>query len=101
MSQCSIPPCFLPRRLAMNVEKSTTETIVRNHLEAFLEQKGVNAIVGDYDEDAGFLTEDRIYRGKQEIRGFFRGFLASLPAGLRIISRSEPSASTATSHTSP
>jgi hypothetical protein len=65
----------------MNVERSVTETIVRNHLEAFLEQKGVNAIVSDYDEDARFITEDRIHRGKQEIGGFFRSFLASLPPG--------------------
>src|SRR3954469_10687085 len=34
-----------------------------------------------YDDDARFLTEDRVYRGKQEIRGFFRDFLASLPVG--------------------
>ena len=59
----------------MHVETSTTEIIVRNHLEAFLEQKGVDAIVSDYDDDARFLTEDRAYRGKQEIRGFFRDFL--------------------------
>ena len=29
----------------MNVESSVTETVVRNHLQAFLEQKGVAAIV--------------------------------------------------------
>jgi ketosteroid isomerase-like protein len=65
----------------VHVETSTTEIVVRNHLEAFIEQKGVDAIVSDYDDDARFLTEDRVYRGKQEIRGFFRDFLASLPVG--------------------
>ena len=65
----------------MKTEPSTTETVVRHHLEAFLQQKGVAAIVDDYADDARFITEDRIYRGKPEIHGFFSGFLASLPAG--------------------
>ena len=65
----------------MNTETSVTEAVVNNHLQAFLEQRGVAAIVGDYDDDARFCTEDRIYRGKQEIHGFFVDFLDSLPAG--------------------
>jgi hypothetical protein len=65
----------------MNDEQSVTETVVRNHLEAFLAQKGVAAIVADYDEGARFLTESRIYRGKPEIGDFFRDFIAALPAG--------------------
>jgi hypothetical protein len=65
----------------MNVGTSATETVVRNHLQAFLEQRGVAAIVSDYDEDARFITEDQIYCGKREIHGFFSSFIASLPAG--------------------
>jgi hypothetical protein len=65
----------------MTIETSATEAVVRSHLEAFLEQKGVDAIVSDYDDDARFITEDRIYRGKQEIHDFFSGFIASLPEG--------------------
>jgi ketosteroid isomerase-like protein len=65
----------------MNVETSVTETVVRNHLQAFLEQKGVAAIVSDYDEDARFYSEAKLYRGKQEIYGFFTDFINSLPAG--------------------
>jgi hypothetical protein len=65
----------------MTVDPATTESVVRNHLEAFLEQKGVAAIVADYDDDARFITEGRTYRGKAEIHGFFSDFLASLPAG--------------------
>jgi hypothetical protein len=65
----------------MNVETSVTETVVRNHLQAFLEQKGVAAIVSDYDEDARFYSEAKLYRGKQEIYGFFTDFISSLPAG--------------------
>jgi hypothetical protein len=65
----------------MTVDTSTTETVVRHHLEAFLEQKGVAAIVRDYADDARFLTEDTIYRGRSEIHDFFAGFLDSLPVG--------------------
>ena len=64
----------------MNVDSAVTETVVRNHLQAFLEQHSVGAIVSDYDDDAHFYTEAKIYRGKQEIHGFFEDFIASLPA---------------------
>lgn len=56
-----------------------TENVVRHHLRAFLEQQGLAAILSDYDDDARFFTEATIYRGKQQIRGFFDAFLASLP----------------------
>ena len=65
----------------MNAESSVTETVVRNHLQAFLEQKGIAAILDDYDDNARFYSEAKIYRGRQEIRGFFVDFLGSLPAG--------------------
>ena len=65
----------------MNAESSVTETVVRNHLQAFLEQKGIAAILNDYDEDARFYSEAQIYQGKQEIHGFFTDFIGSLPAG--------------------
>jgi ketosteroid isomerase-like protein len=65
----------------MSAQSSVTETVVRNHLQAFLEQKGVAAIVNDYDENARFYSEAKIYQGKQEIHGFFSNFINSLPAG--------------------
>ena len=65
----------------MNAQSSATETVVRNHLQAFLEQKGIAAIVNDYDENARFYSEAKIYQGKQEIHGFFSNFINSLPAG--------------------
>ena len=65
----------------MNTESSDTETVVRNHLHAFLEQQGIDAIVRDYDESARFYSEAKIYQGKQEIGGFFADFLAALPDG--------------------
>jgi len=65
----------------MNTQSSVTETVVRNHLQAFLEQRGIAAILNDYDENARFYSETKIYRGKQEIHGFFADFISSLPAG--------------------
>ena len=65
----------------MNTASVVTETVVRNHLQTFLEQQGVTALVSDYDDDAHFYSEAKIYRGKQEIHGFFTDFIASLPAG--------------------
>jgi ketosteroid isomerase-like protein len=65
----------------MNTETAVTETVVRNHLQAFLKQEGIAAIVNDYDENARFYGETKIYEGKQEIGGFFADFIDSLPAG--------------------
>ena len=65
----------------MTTKQSDTESVVRNHLQAFVEQKGVDAILRDYDDDARFLSEIRTYHGKREIRGFFEAFIASLPPG--------------------
>ena len=36
----------------MDIKLSDTEAVVRNHLQAFLEQKGIAAILKDYDDDA-------------------------------------------------
>src|SRR5664279_3659228 len=70
-----------PGRSVMNTESTVTETVVRTHLQAFLEQKGITAILNDYDENARFYSEAKIYTGKQEIHGFFMDFIGSLPAG--------------------
>ncbi len=65
----------------MDTPSSATETVVRKHLQAFVEQKGIAAILSDYDEDARFYSETKIYRGKQEINDFFVQFMDSLPVG--------------------
>jgi ketosteroid isomerase-like protein len=65
----------------METHVSITETVVRNHLQAFLQQKGIAAILDDYDENARFYSETKIYHGKKEIRSFFADFIGSLPAG--------------------
>lgn len=56
-----------------------TEAVVRNHLRTFIEQKGVEAMLEDYHDDARFHGEDRVYRGKREIGQFFTAFIAGLP----------------------
>jgi ketosteroid isomerase-like protein len=63
----------------MKTLSSVTENVVRNHLRAFLDQEGLDAILEDYALDASFLSESRTYRGKSEIREFFEGFIAALP----------------------
>lgn len=64
----------------MGTKSFDTETVVQTHLQAFIRQQGVDAIVRDYHDDASFLSEARTYHGKGEIREFFQAFLASLPA---------------------
>ena len=65
----------------MGARPSATESVVRNHLQAFLDQKGIDAIVRDYDDDARFVSESRTYHGKREIGSFFEAFIASFPSG--------------------
>lgn len=64
----------------MNPDSGDTETVVRRHLQAFVEQQGLDAILHDYAEEACFLSEGRAYCGKAAIREFFEGFIAALPS---------------------
>ena len=66
--------------LVPTMSTQSTETVVRNHLDAFVTRKGVPAILADYDDDARLHTEVDVYRGKKEIEGFFVAFIGSLPA---------------------
>ena len=65
----------------MSSRSSETEAVVRNHLQAFVDKKGVAAILTDYDDNASFHSESRTYRGTKEIGDFFEGFIAALPPG--------------------
>ena len=38
----------------MNARTSDTETVIRNHLQAFVNRHGVAAILSDYDDNACF-----------------------------------------------
>src|SRR3954471_4621564 len=75
------PPARSLRRPIMETDSCTTEVVVREHLPAFLEQAGVDAIVKDYHDEARLYGEAKIYHGKHEIHGFFVDFLDALPAG--------------------
>ena len=66
----------------MSTAIASAEAVIRNHLQAFIAQRGVDAIVSDYHDDARLYTEARIYRGKEQIRAFFVEFIASLPEGV-------------------
>lgn len=56
-----------------------TEGVVRRHLESFVREEGIDAIVEPYSDTATLLTESRLYRGRDDIRGFFTDFVAALP----------------------
>ena len=60
---------------------TTTQSVIENHLNAFLENKGIDAIIEDYDDKAVFISEDKLYRGKAEIKQFFKQFINALPEG--------------------
>jgi ketosteroid isomerase-like protein len=65
----------------MNSNPGATESVVRHHLSAFLEQQGLDAILSDYADDAFLLSEGAAYDNKPAIRGFFEAFIAALPPG--------------------
>ena len=67
----------------MSTQANQTERVLNQHLTAFLEGRGVDAILSDYHDDAVFLTPQAVYRGKPAIRDFFLDFMANLPAGAR------------------
>ena len=63
----------------MSMSTEQTLNVMSRHLNAFMTNKGADAIVGDYDEHAILYTPDCVYRGVNEIRHFFDAFLNNLP----------------------
>lgn len=63
----------------MNVNAPSTEAVVRQHLQCFVEQRGIPALLSDYADDARLHSERRTFRGKTEIAEFFRALLGALP----------------------
>ena len=53
----------------------STDSLIRRHLNAIAQ--GVDAIVADYANDAVLITQDAVFRGPAEIRGFFEAFMAN------------------------
>jgi hypothetical protein len=43
----------------MNTQYEETKRVVSNHLQSFVEHKGIDAILEDYDESAVFITDSR------------------------------------------
>jgi ketosteroid isomerase-like protein len=57
-----------------------TEQTLQNHLRAF-GQGDVDAIMGEYSEDAVFITPDGVLRGEGELRAFTEEVVAGFPPG--------------------
>jgi len=65
----------------LSADAAATEAVVRAHLRAFVEGRGVAALLADYREDALLCCDGEAFRGRAEIGAFFAAFLAGLPAG--------------------
>lgn len=63
----------------MSTSTNQTLNVINRHLQAFMANQGVEAIVRDYAEHAILYAPDNVYRGVDEIREFFEGFLGKLP----------------------
>jgi len=63
----------------MSTSTDQTLNVMNHHLQAFLTNQGIDAIVRDYDEHAILYAPDSVYRGVDEIRQFFKDFLGNLP----------------------
>jgi hypothetical protein len=61
------------------IDAGTTEAVIRRHLQTFLEQRGIPAILADYHADACLYSAARVHRGHREIGEFFAAFITSLP----------------------
>ena len=64
----------------MNNINQATQRVVKKHLNAFILELGIDTILTDYHKHAVFITPDKIYRGKEEIRCFFEKFINTLPS---------------------
>ena len=63
----------------MKTSTDQTLNVINRHLQAFMTNQGIDAIVRDYDEHAVLHAPESVYRGVDEIRKFFKGFLGNLP----------------------
>jgi ketosteroid isomerase-like protein len=64
----------------MSSNSSETEAVVTNHLGAFF-KASIDGVVQDYAADSVLIVRDGPLRGMQDIRGFFREFIGTLPVG--------------------
>jgi hypothetical protein len=61
------------------MNNTATEKVVRKHLETFIEQKGIPAMLADYDPAARLYSAERVYEGHHEIGEFLADFMRGLP----------------------
>jgi hypothetical protein len=57
----------------------STKQVFDHHLGAFAH--GLDEILKDYDDSSTLITPDKTYRGRQEIRAFFKAFLDGADPG--------------------
>ena len=67
----------------MTGKNHQTERVVKHHLNAFVLDLGIDAILADYHTEAVFISQDDVYTGKDQIRNFFENFIARLPGNIR------------------
>ncbi|HZX25543.1 MAG TPA: nuclear transport factor 2 family protein [Telluria sp.] len=63
----------------MDPNTKRAEAVLNHHLGCFLEQRGIDAIVADYADEAVLFFGRDVFRGKREIAGFFDDFISGLP----------------------
>lgn len=56
-----------------------TQRVFDHHLGAFAQ--GLDELLEDYDEGSTIITPDRTFRGRTEIRAFFKAFLEGADPG--------------------
>lgn len=70
--------------------ETATRTVFDHHLGAFAQ--GLDEILKDYGEDSALITPDQTFRGRDQVRAFFKAFLDGADPGFwpafRITSKS-------------
>ena len=59
----------------MTVPGVTTRSVIDRHLGAF-SRGDLDALVADYTHESVLITQDAVFRGPEEIRGFFAELLS-------------------------
>lgn len=58
-----------------------TKFVVNKHLNAFINDLRIDAILEDYADNAVFYSPNAVINGREEIRGFFTSFINGMPDG--------------------
>ena len=61
----------------LSISRQQTEAVLGHHLEVVI-AKDVDAILSDYTEASVLYTQERQFRGLDELREFFTGFVGLL-----------------------